>query len=259
MAWSRFGPATSSCSQLVRLVGLGRLGRAAPSLCRHDEQTPPCSAPTTTAAARHKRLQRRQPSNHMAPPRDIGGKRASATLPGSGPSKQAGGRRRQRERWRSSTATTANNTLNGTNAADGIYGRGGDDILNGRDGADVLEGGDHDDVLEGGAGADELFGGAGFDYGELSQLGQRHRHRLGQLRFSRAVTLTAITSTASRASIGSAFAEQDGGLVAGGNVFRGEGGNDTLSGSQEARQSSRAVTATTISTGFGGQRHARRW
>lgn len=61
------------------------------------------------------------------------------------------------------TGDAADNTIQGTGFADGLYGLGGNDVLNGLDGADLLDGGAGNDRLSGGTGTDTLVGGAGAD------------------------------------------------------------------------------------------------
>lgn len=61
------------------------------------------------------------------------------------------------------TGTAAANTLAGLAGADLVSGRGGDDRLYGNDGSDTLRGGAGNDLLEGGLGRDVLDGGAGRD------------------------------------------------------------------------------------------------
>jgi hypothetical protein len=61
------------------------------------------------------------------------------------------------------SATTGDNTLNGSGSPDTIDGLAGNDSLRGLGGNDVLIGGDGNDSLEGGGGRDTLQGGSGND------------------------------------------------------------------------------------------------
>ena len=110
-------------------------------------------------------------------------------------------------------------------------------------------------MLEGGAGADELFGSAGFDYAsyrssrsgvviDLANFVFQGGHAEGDHLYS------------IEGVIGSAFADRMW-AVEGRNVFRGEGGNDILSGSQE-RDTLEGGGGNDYLAGYRGQRHARR-
>jgi serralysin len=63
----------------------------------------------------------------------------------------------------STTASTHNDVLTGTAAANTLSGLAGNDLLRGRAGNDTLSGGNGSDLLEGGAGNDKLDGGGGID------------------------------------------------------------------------------------------------
>ena len=147
------------------------------------------AAPTTTAAVTM--FQRRQPSNRMAPPRDIGVKRASATLPASGPPDRRAaeggvrsmaiinGRQQQQHAQRHQPRRRdlrARRQRHPDRARRRRRARG-----RGRRRRRAVRR-------------------RRVRLCELSQLGQRRRHRPGQLRFRLGrSTPTAITSTASRA------------------------------------------------------------
>lgn len=63
----------------------------------------------------------------------------------------------------STNATTGNDVITGTNAANNLVGYAGNDYLKGLGGKDMLDGGDGSDVLDGGPGNDVLKGGLGVD------------------------------------------------------------------------------------------------
>lgn len=132
------------------------------------------------------------------------------------------------------------NVLRGEGGADVLFGRGGNDLLdggsgndslNGGQGADELRGGGGADRLDGGSGADLLRGGAGFDiawYGSGSEAVR--------------VDLAAGTGSGSDA---------EGDRLSGIEGVQGSGGNDHLSGNDQANLLVGAQ-GTDILTGRGG-------